>query len=116
MASRCPPGQFITAEATVPCSDLPPLSTAGTAGSVLMLSRTTQRLKLVLALLIQCQARVLGLCRARAARGAQAQIGFCFRLDGLHANGLVSYAFDGKVTTNKSLGEAARVRRDAHRA
>ena len=46
----------------------------------------------------------------------QAQIGFCFRLDGLHANGLVSYAFDGKVTTNKSLGEAARVRRDAHRA
>ena len=41
---------------------------------------------------------------------------FDFRLDGLHANGLVSYAFDGKVTTNKSLGEAARVRRDAHRA
>ena len=39
-----------------------------------------------------------------------------FRVDGLHANGLVSYAFDGKVTTNKSLGEAARVRRDAHRA
>ena len=35
-----------------------------------------------------------------------------FRVDGLHANGLVSYAFDGKVTTNKSLGEAARVRRD----
>ena len=35
-----------------------------------------------------------------------------FRVDGLHANGLVSYAFDGKVTTSKSLGEAARVRRN----
>ena len=41
----------------------------------------------------------------------QAQIGFCFRVDGLHANGLASYASDAKQFHNKqALGEAARVR------
>ena len=35
-----------------------------------------------------------------------------FRVDGLHANGLVSYAFDAKLTTKEALGEAASIRGD----
>ena len=35
-----------------------------------------------------------------------------FRVDGLHANGLLSYAFDAKLTTKQALGEAASVWRD----
>ena len=34
------------------------------------------------------------------------------RLDGLHANGLVSYAFDANLTTKQALREAAQVRGD----
>ena len=37
--------------------------------------------------------------------------GFCFRVDGLHANGLVSYASD-RITTKQALREARGVRRD----
>ena len=53
----------------------------------------------------------------RAAARPSPQIGFCFRVDGLHANGLASYASDAKQFHNKqALGEAARVRRDPDRA
>ena len=39
------------------------------------------------------------------------------RVEGLHANGLLSYAFDAKQLHNKqALREAARVRRDVSRA
>ena len=47
----------------------------------------------------------------RAARRPSPQIGFCFRVEGLHANGLVSYVSD-RITTKQALREAARVRCD----
>ena len=97
----------------MPCTDLPPLSTAGAAGSVLMLSCTAHRSKLMLA---PAHSMLGASKRPKSARSRPApslQIGFCFRLDGLHANGLVSYAFDAKQLHNKQhLREAGGVRRD----
>ena len=80
-----------------------------------MLSRTAQRSKLIVAL-AHSMSGASARPNARGAAPPQAQIGFCFRLDGLHATGLVSYAFDAKLTTKQALGEAARVRRDPDRA
>ena len=37
---------------------------------------------------------------------------FAFGSTDMHANGLVSYAFDAKITTKQALGEAATVRCD----
>ena len=57
------------------------------------------------------QARAQGPCRG-AAVGGPGTNRVLFRVDGLHANGLVSYAFDAKITTKQALGEAATVRCD----
>ena len=54
------------------------------------------------------QARAQGPCRG-AAVGGPGTNRVLFRVDGLHANGIVSYAVDAKLTTKQVLGEAATV-------
>ena len=76
-----------------------------------MLSRTAQRSKVMLSLLFNVRRERKAHARA-AAPQAQIRVLFSSRwVDGLHANGLVSYASD-RITTKQALREARGVRRD----